>query len=364
MIFQAPYKTLEKPLLLMKSVLSDKDYGTEKHLVTIEVPSDEKQEVLFSFYDKKSKTEIVYTMTDAEVLLEGIATCSLKVLYDTLKSFKKSDDVIMIEREADELRVDDGVFPEEMILLMDDEELVVIEDIEESFPLFSVDGSLLSSSLSRSTVILRKTDIPTEKVDTQAVYLTGMPDVPLSINSFSIHHAYTESIHGTTRYPFALAIPKPTASLLNRLLALLPEIECSSSTVEDSESLLIQDVDKHVRIMIKGSFMVNTSISTTFTSVKENLDERLASEEVRLIENIKLPKKVTAQTNVQLSGDELVESVNGYSGKMLNDLIKKGGFDKNCHWLDIQDEGVLLVRAKDDSSEKTLSVSYRTAESA
>lgn len=360
MIFEADFKSMEKPFQLMKSFLTDADYKTEKHAVTLEVSDI----VTLTFYDPKTKLEMVYTMDDAEVMLEGIATCSMKALYDCLKSFKKSEDVILFEREGDIMRVDDGVYPEEMLVLFNDEELVVVETVDDIVPLFNMNGTFLSDVMSRSQVILKKTDIPVDKFDTQSVYLVGTAPDNFFSHSFSIHQSYTEQTSATIHTDFTLEIPKQIASLLTRVSAVLDDIQISQGFSDGQQVLYIKALDRNVYFFIKGNFILNSNLGKAFRQVANTTNEFFDNEEGTLLVELKLPGKVSAKTNLVVENGVFVEAENGYAGKVIKDFIQKGAITKGSLSFERKEDGILLLTTTDDYSVKTMAMSYRKLQSA
>lgn len=361
MIFEADFKSMEKPFQIMKSFLTDTDYKTEKHAVTIEVSEDV---VTFSFYDPKMKLEMVYTMDDAEVTLEGIATCSMKGLYDCLKTFKKSDDVIMFEREGNLMRVDDGVYPEEILVLFEDEELVVVETVDSILPLIEINGAFLSDMMSRAQVILKKTDIPSEKFDTQSIYLVGTSPNNLFLHSFSIHQSYTEETTASIHTDFTLELPKQMTSLLTRVSSILPNMVISQGFTDGQEVLYIKSNDENVYFYMKGSFVLKSNLGKAFHQMSVSVNHFLSNQNLETLVDLTLPGKVNARMNLSIQEGKFVETECGYAAKIMKDFIQKGAITKDSLSVEQEDEGILYLSTADNHSKKTVVMSNRNHQSA
>ncbi|AJD93616.1 hypothetical protein JMA_42990 (plasmid) [Jeotgalibacillus malaysiensis] len=359
MLFEAKYKELKKPFDLMKSVLNDTDFKSEKHAVTMEVSEGK---VLFSFIDPKSKVEMFYQLEEAETILDGVATCSLKILYDALKTFSKSEDVIMLEREEDELRVDDGVFPEEMFKLFDDGDMVVLEEVGEKKPLFKTEGKMLSDLLNRMSIVLRKTDFPAEQLDTQAVYITSVQDETLESASFSIHQSSYERQPAEVLKSFHLAFPKPKAKLMAKILNCLDNVTVSTGTSDEQPVCVLNN--KNYQIVVKGDYEVDGNVFSALKSVFASLEERKEAGESISSSDIQELGKLTVRSNVAKESDKWKLENSGYPAKVLMDFFKAGFSNDNSVCMEVETDGVLAVLDMTKNHEKMFVMSYRSGESA
>lgn len=366
MILEATFSQLEKPFLYMRSLLTETEYKTEKHPVTIEVKNDE---TFFYFYDKKAKVEMIYKIEEATASLEGVATCSMKALYDILKTFKKSEDIILIEREDNFLRIDDGVFPEEIIVLYDDEQIVVtdIEELDSPLNLAVLPAGVFSDALIRSGVILKKTDIPAEVLDSQSVYVRGKTGGVICQNVFSMHNSYSETFSGMVESPFTLRIPKALVSLLSRITMVLEKqnekIRLIQSYLDGQEFFVLENEEKSLQIAIKGKYLLSENGISAFEEVEANLNMLMERNETITVSNLTLPGKMSASTNLVFSKGGLEESQYGYQGKLIKDFIQKNAISPNSEWFETDDK-ILVIRDNSEDSKKMMVLSYRSEKTA
>lgn len=362
MIFETTYQTLELPLSLMRALISDTEYKMGRHALTLEVG----EKVTLTFYDKKMRVDMKYTIEDATPVLEGVATCSMTDFFEVLKSFKKAEDVLLIEREENLLRVDDGVYDEDVIGLLDDGDLVVIDENEKVTSFFKADSKEFSAALSRSALMLKKTDIPADELDTQSVYIEARGTDELLFNVFAIHHAYREESSAELFHPVSLQFPKTMVSLLTRFTDALKKKNLSFVLEEadrDEQSFLVLK-GEHFEIAVKGKFTIPVSKTNVFSTVAKNMENILSTLSPTEIKFSGAISKSKASDLVVLEDEKLVKAESGFSAQMLNRFEQKNAWTNQSQAYQIVEQDgqptILVIRDEVPGVKKMMTFSYRS----
>lgn len=366
MNFETTYQTLELPLSLMRALISDTEYKMGRHALTIEVG----EKVTLTFYDKKMRVDMKYTIEEATPVLEGVATCSMTDFFEVLKSFKKAEDVLLIEREENLLRIDDGVYAEDVIGLLDDGDLVVIDENDQVTSFFKANSKEFSAALSRSALMLKKTDIPTNELDTQSVYIEAKGKDELLFNVFAIHHAYREESSAELFHPVSIQFPKAVVSLLTRFTDALKNKNLSfilEEALRDEQRFLVLR-GEHFEIAVKGKFTVPVSKTNVFSTVAENMENLLSTLSTTAIKNSSAISKAKASELVVLGDEKLVKAESGFSAQMLNRFKQKDAWTNQSEVYQIVEQDghptILVIRDAVPGVKKMMTFSYRSNEGA
>ncbi|WP_214688642.1 hypothetical protein [Exiguobacterium sp. s163] len=359
MIFEATYKDMKKAMDMMRATLSDSEFKSGNHAVTLEATDNE--DVIFYFIDKKNKVEITYKLKEAKMIYEGVATCSLKELLDALKQFSKSKEVILIERDGDELRVDDGVFPESVFFLFDDEDTVIVEEVKREV-LFCSDGKTLSGMLNRASLPLKKTEFPSEKLDTQSIYFSSIEDGTAQVVSFSMHQSYYEKREVDASSPFNLILSKPKARALQKLSEGMGQLTFSMSLQDERPAIVLSDDSDTVTIVLKGDYVTDGVIANSMSAVFKGLNEKRPEWAKAMDNSLDKIGKLTVRDNLLFSQDGICLSPSGYPAKIIKDMFKNGFIQDTAVVGEVEPGAVLAIADYSSNAEKIFILSYRTTQ--
>ena len=356
MIFEATYKELKKAMDMMRATLSDSEFKSGNHAVTLE--ATENEDVIFYFIDNKNKVEITYKLKEAKMIYEGVATCSLKELLDALKQFSKSKEVILIERDGDELRVDDGVFPESVCFLFDDEDTVIVEEVKRD-ALFCSDGATLSGMLNRSSLPLKKTEFPSEKLDTQSIYFSSIEDGTIQAVSFSMHQSYYEKRKVDACSRFNLMLPKPKARALYKLSQGMGRLTFSMSVQDERPAIVLSDELDMVNVVLKGDYVADGVVANSMSAVFQGLNEQRPGWAINMDNTLDKIGKLTVRDNLVFNQDGISRSSSGYPAKIIQDMFKNGFSQETAVAGEVEQGAVLAIADYSSDGEKIFILSYR-----
>jgi hypothetical protein len=368
MIFEINYNELQVPLMMIKELLTDKEYKGDVKQITFEVT---KEKAMLLFSDDRLGVRMKVELDGAQAELPGVATCSFSSFFEMVKVFKKSEEPILVEREGEFIRVDDGVYPEEMLKLKQDETPNLLPNTELVEPLLGISGVRLRDGIQLASTIVRKTDIPADMIDTQAVYLGTEGDV-VTFNSFSLHNFHRSKRMGTVYQEGMVQLTKPVASALAKIADVSKKSieEWSLSSVNGEELLdkgiLMKSADENISLFFTLSPLANWDmVSNTFKTVELNFKESMRLTNTENILNVTKMGKVKAEDNVVIIDGNAVIQASGYPAPLIKKLWEKGAWEDSgtVFYADGGTGAKLVLCLFDDAEgeEKMTTLSYREA---
>lgn len=370
MIFEINYNELQAPLAMIKELLTDKEYKGDVKRITLQVT---KEKVFVYYHDDRLNLRIRAELDGADAQLPGMATCSFATFFETVKVFKKSDEPILIERENDHIRVDDGIYPEETVTLREDEDVNELPDTALIEKFAGVRAECLRDGIQLATAIVRKTEIPSESVDTQGVYLGAKGDF-IEFTSFSLHGFQRSKRLGVVYREHMLALPKPVASALAKV-AHTGRNEIAEWTFSEGDAgeeagngLLVESDNGMFAMFFALETKQGNQLAETFRAVEANFLETMASCQLGEISDVTSMGKVKTDDNVLIVDGVAVVNPSGYPAQMVRKLWDKGAWEESGKVF-YSDGGngqnpVLCLYSNEKSGEKMTSLSYRVAPNA
>lgn len=371
MIFEVNYETLQKPLSMIKSILTDNDYKGDTKTISLEATQDEAR---IYFKDEKMGTEMIFSLDGSEVVLPGRVSCSFSTFFEVVKVFKKTKEVLLIEQEGEAVMVGDGVYPDEILTAKETEEVF---DLESGTPLFQSKIGVMKDGIDLASSILKKTDIPEEQLNTQSILL-ATSGTQVSLNAFSLYAFHQMTFNATIHQEKSLSLPKTTASMLLKLAKAQKEDESEWCFSEvrgeefDSTGVLIQSPDAKITMFFRLDLdTTGNSLSVMYQELGENIKQALSKggTTTLFINNIKGIGKVTKDDNVAFDGNQLKLSSFGYSAPLFKKLVEKGAVkeDGKIFILDDNEDSttpILCSYINDNGLEKITTMSYRVTATA
>ncbi|WP_442638086.1 hypothetical protein [Rossellomorea marisflavi] len=372
MIFEISYENIQKPLSLLKSLISDKDYKSETKSITLECKD---KEVKIFFKDKRLNTEMTFTLEDATMLMDGCVTCSFASFFEIVKVFKKSKEPLIVEQDQKLLLVGDGQYPEEILTLSD--------YVEPHEPVVgelwtSADTSHLVSGLELASTLLKKTTIPEEELNTQGIYISTSGK-ECSLNTFSVYGFHRSSFQSVNHMDKTICLPKTIASsLLKVVKTMKKEWELIFSIVpeelveEDEEEylkpsgILIQTADgKSEMFFALDVGIENGKHGDVFKELTQNIKDEVNKEttlEVK-VDGLKLISKVKANDNLSFEDGKVLVTPSGFQATTVKKLVDKGAVDSDGKLYilnnDSREDKILLMMSNDNGQDKITTISYR-----
>lgn len=369
MIFEIAYNELQVPLAMIKELLTDKEYKGDVKLITLEVTRDK---VSLLFEDDRLGVRFKYDFEEAEAELPGTATFSFASFYELVKVFKKSEEVILIERDGNSLRIDDGQYPEELLTLKPDMELNPYPQASSAVPYFSMESDTLIDGIQLASTILKKTDIPAGSIDTQAVYVgTGLGTV--SFTSFSLHNFHRSIRPAMVSYDDRLILlPKPVASAIAKIATSgrkhILDWQVAEFPGDDftKPGILLQSEDNQAMFSFKLEPVdEEKSIRITFNTLEENFKEAVKSAELTSLSDISDIGKVNTDDNLVIKNGEFHLEPSGYPAQLVRKLWEKGAWkeDGKVFYVEsgISSAPIMCLYEEVNGEEKITGLSYRKA---
>lgn len=362
MIFQAEYKDLQKPMARIRALLSDADYKSDIKRITLEATQ---ANVMIHYVDERLGLNIKAIVEDASIELAGKVTCTFASLNETLKVFKKSDESLMLEREEDILRIDDGVYPEEVLMVQEDEPL---NDWEMSDKVWAtVPAEALKTGIQSCLPLLRKSDIPETELDTQAVYLMTS-DSAVEVTAFALHsyhHAiFPAQVEKENRL---IGLPKAIATVVAKLMEATAS-ECPSwilATVEKANGRVFQLSDgEGFDVAIEQEMMVTEErLRVLFHSLTQNFRESMQEVEQLPFSGTSEIGKVKASDNLVLADGKPVMSPVGFPAMLIKRAGDKGAISAESSYFhppaNEETAQLLCFYEKKNGIEKMTAFGYR-----
>lgn len=366
MIFEVNYNELQVPLSMIKVLLTDKEYKGDVKQVVFEVT---KEKVLLFFNDDRLGVRMEVELDGAEAILPGEATCSFSSFFEMAKVFKKSEEPILVEREGDFIRIDDGVYPEEMLKLKPDVVPVILPSAELAEPFIGITGVGLRDGIQLASTIVRKTDIPADMIDTQGVYL-GAEGNHVTFNSFSLHNFHRSKRKGTVYQEQMIKLPKPVASALSKITDTskksIPEWRLSLVNGDDSDEkgVLLASTSGNISLFFTLAPLENAkSFAHHFKAVELNFKETKGTANLESIEKLTTLGKVKLDDNVVIESGHCVVKPAGYPAPLVKKLWEKGAWKDNGQVFYADGGGgakpVLCLYDSEEDEEMMTTVSYR-----
>lgn len=368
MIFEVNYSDIQAPLAVIKELLTDKEYKGDVKAVTIEVT---KESVFLHFHDNRLGIRIKARLNDADAQLPGTATCSFASFLEVVKVFKKSDEPLLIEREGDFLRVDDGVYPEEMMPVREDASTPTFPDLNAGSEWLEMEAQAFGDSLQLASVMVKKSDLPAEMVDTQAVYM-GTKGNQVSFSAFSLYN-FQRSKRTAGVYRESLKhLPKMVASSLSKVALsgkkAYPTWTISEVEGEEDEDkgILLEDGNRLFSLFVTLPEASNASdLDGAYQTLEQNFHISLLNEECLHITDVVSMGKIKADDNCIIEDGVCKLNPTGYPAQHLRKLWEKGACD--IYFYSDGGQGAqpaICLYNKDEDGEKMTVLSYRGQASA
>lgn len=369
MIFEITYENIQKPLAIIKSLITDKDYKSEVKQITIE---SKNKEVKLFFKDERIDTEMIFTLEDATLLLDGVVTCSFASFFEIIKVFKKSKEPLLIEQDQRILLVGDGQYPEEILTLT--------KDVEPHAPLAgelwaSATASDLKGGLEIASSLLKKTSIPEEELNTQGVYMVTSGEES-SLSAFSVYGFHRSTFNSVNHMDKTICLPKSIASTLLKIVKTMKkdsELVLSlvkAEVIEGEEirpgGILVQTTDgQSDMFFVLDVDSQNTQHAGVFEEIAQGIKNEVSKEttlELK-VEGLKSISKVKAEDNISFVDGKVQLSQGGFQATMVKKLVDKGAVDdEGTLYLlngNSQDNPILLMMVNDNGQDKITTISYR-----
>lgn len=373
MIFEITYENIQKPLAIIRSLITDKDYKSEVKQITIE---SKNEEVKLFFKDERINTEMIFTLEDATVLLDGVITCSFASFFEITKVFKQSKEPLIIEQDQRILLVGDGQYPEEILTLT--------KDVEPHAPnagelWVSATASDLKGGLEIASSLLKKTSIPEEELNTQGIYMVTSGEES-SLSAFSVYGFHRSTFNSVNHMDKTVCFPKNIASTLlkivksmkkdSELVFSLVKAEVIEGEEEDEEirpcGILVQTTDGHSDMFfVLDVENPNTQHAGVFQEITESIKNEVNKETtLKLkVDGLKSISKVKAEDNISFVDGKVQLSQEGFQATMVKKLVDKGAVDdEGTLYLlngNSQDDAILLMMVNDNGQDKITTISYR-----
>lgn len=256
MIFEATYPVVKKALTTIQNILTGSEL-TKPEFTTIQLHVEE-ESVYFSYQgEKEFQLEYQIQLAGANPILEGDLQICFQDLMAVIKSFDKQAGTLLFERDGYELRIDDGVYEPEIIILPTDCE------VKENFRLSPPDQSLivpskwLSERLEIARINVRNSFLPA----TSDVALFLEPN-GIRLRSFNLTNLYESTYLCSHALPSCLFLmDKIASSRLARLMKSVKEKEIHLHWNEKELYLFTHDMSFHF------SGETNTDLKTLFETL-------------------------------------------------------------------------------------------------
>lgn len=368
MIFEVTYENLQKPLSMIKSILTDNDYKGDTKTISLEATQNEAR---IYFKDERIGSEMIFILDDSEVVLPGRVSCSFSTFFEVVKVFKKTKEVLLIEQEGGAVMVGDGVYPDEILTAKETEDVF---DLQSGTPLFQAKIGVMKNGIDLTSSILKKTDIPENQLNTQSILLATSGG-QVSLNAFSLYAFHRTTFNAIVHQEKSISIPKTMASLLLKLAKAQKDNESEWCFFEvlgeefDSTGILIQSPDTKISLFFRLDLETNDNAkSAVFEALGANIKQALtkADTTVLSIDNIKSVGKVTKDDNIGFDGNELVLSSSGYSAQLFKKLVEKDAVREGEKIFILDDaenstNPILCFYINDNGQEKITTMSYRVS---
>lgn len=372
MIFEITYENIQKPLAIIKSLITDKDYKSEVKQITIE---SKNKEVKLFFKDERIDTEMIFTLEDATVLLDGVVTCSFASFFEIIKVFKKSKEPLLIEQDQRILLVGDGQYPEEILTLT--------KDVEPHAPIAgelwaSATASDLKGGLEIASSLLKKTSIPEEELNTQGVYMVTSGEES-SLSAFSVYGFHRSTFNSVNHMDKTICLPKNIASTLLKIVKTMKKdselvlslVKAEVIEGEDEEEIrpggmLVQTTDgQSDMFFVLDVESKNTQHAGVFEEIAQSIKNEVSKETtLKLkVEGLKSISKVKAEDNISFVDGKIQLSQGGFQATMVKKLVDKGAVDDEGTLYLLNgnslDNPILLMMVNDNGQDKITTISYR-----
>jgi|HigsolmetaAR206D_1030411.scaffolds.fasta_scaffold00120_23 hypothetical protein len=159
MIFEADTRKVKETVSILQSLYTASEWA-KKETSWVELKVEQERVTITSNGLKPFPFQV--TLEEAEPILEGRVRVNIRDFYNVLKTYEKDSETLLFERDAGELRIDDGVYPAEIILLNEENEL------EDGFSLskpqsgegFEIPVGPLNEALALARQLIRSTFLP------------------------------------------------------------------------------------------------------------------------------------------------------------------------------------------------------------
>lgn len=369
MIFEINYTELAKPLMMIKELLTDKEYKGDVKQVTLETLSDS---AWLYFEDERLGIQIQAELKGAEVQLPGTFTASFASFFENVKVFKKSEEPILFEREDEWLRIDDGIYPEELLRLKEESARGVLPREDEGKLILRTTDVVLKEGLQLASGILKKSDIPQHELDTQAVYLTTA-DGFVSFRSFSLYNYHHSKRKAEVHQPEVVQFPKTKASAVLKMMNAEKQagIKWALYSV-DGESvstpgILLHDEENHITVFMKMEISKEKeALQKMFAQIEANFLNEMESAEKQPAANMSTLEKVKANDNAFLNEGKWEVGYSGYPAQLVKKFIETNplGQEGVLFYSGNEEAPALCLFSENEDEQKMTTLSYRRVVSA
>ncbi|RKO61703.1 hypothetical protein [Caldibacillus debilis] len=119
MIFEVEARKIKQTISFLQSLYTTSEWNKKTSWIELKV----KQGRVTITSNGLEPFSFQVTLEGAEPILEGMVRINIRDFQNVLKTFGKDSGTLLFERDAGELRIDDGVYPAEIILLNEENEL-------------------------------------------------------------------------------------------------------------------------------------------------------------------------------------------------------------------------------------------------
>lgn len=213
MIFEVDYSVIKRHLTTIKNMMTDTEWRNPEYN-TIELHVDD-DKVFISYQGvNQSKFDYQFDLIKAEAILNGSVRLNIKELIEALKTFNKDSGNLLIERDGNELIIDDGVYEPELIILDDHNELEKVFTVAYPKECISLPKEWLLNRMEIARINSRSTFLPATSqvamvIQDDSVHLRSFNLTNLHNSSINIKHSFQDAV---------ILIDKGITSRMSRIL--------------------------------------------------------------------------------------------------------------------------------------------------
>lgn len=345
MIFEADYTVVKKALTTIQNLLTPTEANkNESRMVQLHVKGEQ---VYISHQGKKgSQLEYHLNLMGANPIFDGSVLVDFQELNSAIKSFSKSSGTLLFERDGNEIRIDDGVYEPELILLPENSDVEREFFLKPPFEKVKVPTEWFSHRLELARLNTKATFLPA----TSEIALLSYPQ-SIQIRSFNLSNIYESTLTLESPSPIKNEIFLLDKNAASRMAKLLKTTRAKTiSLYWTSKELFVytsdfvfrfagvQEPDSEELFKALPTAEMTQGVARRILSLSElqGSIERCNTESFHLIP---IGNQISILT--ELPEDEVPEKTLSYSIKTLKKVLSKWmptaelivGTKENCHAL-------------------------------
>lgn len=220
MIFEVDYSVIRRHLTTIQKTLTGTEWN-KSEFTNVEFHVNEEGVFISYQGDSNSQLEYQFELREAEPILNGSLRVNARELLEVLRTFSKASGVLLFERDGNELRIDDGVYEPELIILSQENELEEVFSVTRPTESVTLSKDWLEKRMELARINNRTTFLPA----TNHVALL-VRDNTIYLRSFNLTNLYESKIKFDDSLPdLTFLLVKTASARLSRLLKTIKDKE-------------------------------------------------------------------------------------------------------------------------------------------